>query len=59
MTEYLVRFLNYLKENEAYNGRLITGGVQEHRMKILYPIHVTVFDSLQDNENKEAEIPGE
>ena len=28
-------------------------------MKIIYPLHVTGFDALQENENMEAEISEE
>ena len=33
--------------------------VQEHGMKIFFPLHNTVFDSLQKYEKKEAEKAGE
>ena len=55
-TKYLVRFRNYQKVNEACNGILITTGFQEHGMKIIYPLHVTGFDSLKEDYNKEADI---
>ena len=42
-TDYLVRFRNAQKVNEACNGRLITRGVQEHGMEILFQLHTTVF----------------
>ena len=58
-TNYLFRFLNAQKVNEAYNGRLATKGFQEHGMKILYPLHVTSFYLLQDDGKKEADISGE
>ena len=51
-TDYLVRFCNAQKVNEACNGSLITKGVQEHGMKILFPFHNTRFDSLQEDEKK-------
>ena len=54
-TEYLVSFRNAQKFNKACNGILITKGVQEHGMKILFPLHNTGFDSLQEEENKESE----
>ena len=54
-TDYLVRFRNYQKVNEACNGSLITKGLQKHGMTILSPLHNTGFDSLQDDKNKEAE----
>ena len=58
-TDYLVRFCNAHKVNEACDGSLITKGLQEHGMKILFPLHNTVFDSLQKDEKKEAEKAGE
>ena len=58
-TDYLVRFCNFQKANEAYNGIPITRGVQEYGMKILYPLNVTGFYTLQENDKKEAEIAGE
>ena len=51
-TDYLVRFRNAQKVNEACDGRLITKGVQEHGMKIRFPLHNTGFGSLQEDENK-------
>ena len=48
-TNYLVRFRNSQKVNEVYNGRLISRGVQEHVIKILYPLNETDFDALSDN----------
>ena len=53
-TEYLVRFRNAQKVNEACDGSLITKGVQEHGMKIRFPFHNTGFDYLQEDEMKEA-----
>ena len=53
-TDYLVRFRNEQKVNEACNGSLISRGLQEHRMKILYTLYVTGFDALSVNEKKEA-----
>ena len=47
-TDYLVRFHNAQKVNEACDGSLITKGVQEHGMKIRFPLHNTGFDSLQE-----------
>ena len=58
-TDYLIRFRNAQKVNEACNGSLITKGVQEHGMKILFPLHNAVFDALQEEEKKEAEKLGE
>ena len=46
-TNYLVRFLNSHKVNEACNESLITKGVQEHGMKILFPFQNTGFYSLE------------
>ena len=57
-TDYLVRFRNAQKVNEACNGSLITKGVQEHGMKIIFPLHNTGFDSLQEDEKKEVEKAG-
>ena len=44
---------------EACDGSLITKGVQEHGMNIRFPLHNTEFDSLQEDEKKEAEKEGE
>ena len=51
----MVRFCNAQKVNEACDGSLIAKGVQEHGMKILFPLHNAGFDSLQEDEKKEAE----
>ena len=58
-TDYLIRFCNSQKVNEACDGSLITKGVQEHGMKIRFPLHNTGFDYLQEDEKKEAEGVGE
>ena len=58
-TDYLVRFRNAQKVNEACNGSLIARGIQEHGMKILFPFHNTGFDYLQEYHNKEADRAGE
>ena len=58
-TDCLVRFCNAQKVNEACDGSLITKGVQEHGMKIRFPLHNTGFDSQQEDERKEAEKEGE
>ena len=58
-TDYLAGFRNSQKVIEGCNGSLITRGVQEHGMKILFPFHNTGFDYLQEGENKEAEKSGE
>ena len=50
-TNYLVRFRNAQKVNEACNGSLITKGVQDHGMKIRFPLHNIGFDSLQVDDN--------
>ena len=55
----MVRFRNAQKNNEACNVKLITKGVQEHGMNIISPLHNTGFDSLQEDEKKEAEKSGE
>ena len=57
-TDYLVSFPNDQKVKEACNWSLITRDVQEHGIKILFPLHNTGFDSLKD-EKKEAENSGE
>ena len=57
-TDYLVRFRNTQKSNEACDGSLITKGVQEHGMKIHFPLHNTGFDSLQEDDKKESEKAG-
>ena len=53
-TDYLVRFRNSQKVNEACDGSLITKGVQENGTKIRFPLHNTGFDSLKEDEKKEA-----
>ena len=57
-TGYLVRFLNLQKANEACNGSLISRGFQEHGMDIIFPLHVTGFDTLLGGNNKEDETAG-
>ena len=42
----MVIFRNYQRVNIACNGILITRLVQEYGMKILLPLHATVFDAL-------------
>ena len=58
-TDYLVRFRNAQKVNESCNGSLVTKGIQYHGVKILLPLHNTGFDSIQEEEKKEAENAGE
>ena len=58
-TDYLFRFRNAQKFNEACDGSLITKGVQEHGMKICFPLQNIGFGSLQEDGNKEAEKSGE
>ena len=58
-TDYLVRFRNAHDVNEACNGSLITRGVQEHGMNIIFPLHNTLLDSLQEDDKKEAYKAGE
>ena len=53
-TDYLVSLRNAQKVNEAFDGSLVTKGVQEHGMNIRFPLHNTGFDSLQEDEKKEA-----
>ena len=57
-TDNLVKLWNAQKFNEAWNGRLISRGVQEYGMKILYPLHITRFHTLSDNENNNVKTPG-
>ena len=45
-TAYLVRFRNAQRFNEACDGSLITKGLQEHGVKICFPLHNTGFDYL-------------
>ena len=54
-TNYLFRLRDAHKVNDECNGRLISGRLQEHVMNILYPFHVTAFDSLLDDDKKEGE----
>ena len=54
ITDYLVSLRNAQKVNEAFDGSLVTKGVQEHGMNICFPLHNTGFDSLQEDEKKEA-----
>ena len=53
-TDYLFRFRNAQKVNESCDGRLITKGVQDPGMNIRFPLNNTGFDSLQEDEKKEA-----
>ena len=53
-TDYLVRFRNVEKVNGACDRSLITKGAQEHGKKIRFPLHNTGFDSLLEDEKKEA-----
>ena len=57
-TSYLVRLHNSQKVNEACKGSLTTKGVQEHGMKIFFPLHNNGFDYQQEYEKKEAEKAG-
>ena len=45
--DYLFRFCNAQKVNEACNGRLIKRIVQNHGMKIIFKLHTNGFDLLQ------------
>ena len=54
-TDYLIRFRNSQKANKACNENLVTRIFQEHGMEIIYPLHVTGFDAISDNEKKEAD----
>ena len=54
-TNYPVRLRNAQRENEACNESLIKRGVQEYGMKIVYPLHATGFDTLQENDKKEVD----
>ena len=58
-TDYFFKSHNSQKVNEAYNGSLITRGVHDHGMNILFLLHTSGFDLLQENEKKEAEIARE
>ena len=58
-TNRLVISRNVQKANEACNGIPITRGVQEHGMQNLFSLHTTGFDSLLDDEKKEADKAGE
>ena len=51
-TDYLVIYRNAQKANEAFNEIHIPRVVQEHGMKILYSLHATGFDALQDDDKK-------
>ena len=55
MNDNLFRFRNSHKVNEACNGSLLSRLIQEHGMKIIYPLHVTGFDTLLDDDKKESE----
>ena len=46
-TDYLVRFCNAQKVNESCNESMITKGVQEHGMNIIFPLHNNVFDYIK------------
>ena len=37
----------------------MTRGFQEHRFKIVYPLHITEFDAILDDDKKDADISGE
>ena len=58
-TNYLVRFRNAQKFNEACNRSLITKGIQEYGMKILFLFQNTGSDSPKEDKKKEAEKSGE
>ena len=58
-TEYLDRLRNAQKVNEACNGRLITNGIHEHGMKILFPLHNNGFDFTKEDNKKDTEKAGE
>ena len=58
-TDYLVKFHNAQKFNEASNGTIMTRGFQEHRFKIVYPLHITEFDAILDDDKKDADTSGE
>ena len=46
ITDYLVRFRNTRKVDDACDGSLISRVVHEHGMSILYTLHVTSFDVI-------------
>ena len=58
-TDSLVRFCNTQMVNEACDRIQITTSVQEHGMKILFPLHTTGFYSLQDDEKRDMDTAGE
>ena len=58
-TDYLVMFRNAQKVNESCNRSLINKGIQEHGMKILFPLNNNGFDPIQEDKKKEAEKTGE
>ena len=58
-TNYLFRFSNAQKVKESCNGSIISRRFKEHRIKILYPLHVTGFDMMLDGDKKEAETARE
>ena len=57
-TDYLFRFHNAQMVNEVSNGSLIKRFVKEHGMNIIFILHTTGFDLLQENEKKEVEMTG-
>ena len=57
-TDYLGRFWYSQKFNEACNGILITRGVQDHGMNILFPFKNNGFYYLQYDKKKGAEKAG-
>ena len=54
-TYYLVKSHNAQEVNKACNISLITKGIQENGMKIIFPWYNTGFYSLQEDDKKEAE----
>ena len=51
----MIRLRNSQKVNKACDVSLISKGVQEHGMKILYILYVTAVDVMLDYEIKYAE----
>ena len=43
-TDYLVRLRKSENFNEACNGSLTKKGVQDHGIKVIFPLHTSIFD---------------
>ena len=55
----MVRFRNAQKVNESCDVSLITKGVQENGMNIIFPLHNKGFGSIQEDEKNKTEKSGE